>query len=112
MSNKITTITYKKDDTFLTDYLPSSVIFFSCYEHSDDLMNFPNQLEKLDLTFNEQLKKIHIPYKVNQMYSKQLYMKKKCTSLYYSNLNNKIVLKINNFLKNKRACRNRINITT
>ena len=76
------------------NYLPGSITVYSCYEEIDTLVNFPNKIMKLDLTYNTKLKQIHIPFKI-----KKLYTINKKYSICYSGLNNKIASKITNCLR-------------
>ena len=93
--NKMTAIIQRPiNDDFFCNYLPGSIIVYSCYEETDNLINFPNKFEKLDLTYNTTLKHVQIPYNI-----KKLYTINKKYSICYSGLNNRIASRIMNHLR-------------
>lgn len=98
--NTIKNICYKKCDNIEHDYLPNSLVGFSCYEKSNNFVNCPNRVVHLDLTYNTELKRVLIPHKI-----KMIEIKKK---LFYERNNHNIEKKIMQIEKrNKKNYKNK-----
>jgi uncharacterized protein YacL len=86
--NKIKQIISEKND-IAQDYLPNSVVMFSCYKHSKSLINLTNKIERLDLTYNTNVSQIKIPHKI-----KILLNNNNSNIIFYDTLSDKMKLKI------------------